>query len=495
MRSFSLSKRVFFWLALAAASVTVIRPQGIPDAVIEDAALDTAPFESAPVKTAKDAAKDATKDATKNATGVAEKTTTEEEDDSKKGKTEYRLYSIGNFSYQPITDPTHLAVANGLFQEKSAAAEMNLELTLHRPVQDKAGLVFKTDLQGRVSSQYGADSYFFKKGAGDWVKVNELFFEATNSIGLSLLMGKYRRIFSPGMFQNPMDRHNPKSALPGEPAQREGAWLAQLSLDGEFHNDLLSRWRVSAAWLPGFFQDKNGLVVNTRDRLVFNPSSPLGVVKTTEAYSSDYQGGLVRLYLDIFKGDFNAVYYYTEKQPQWGFSYSRYFLDRLEGHGEVLFYQRPHSGFLLGEPGQTTYADALAGFRIDIGEYTTFTMEYLYRQENPANYPDALPDQKRLWLGQLDVSSNNQATTPMRNYLVMSLLAVNLKDVFDVAFNVITNPFDNEYLFSLRTDYKPDRSAKISLAGLYKMGGANSFYGNYFPFDYQARVEFYIALM
>ena len=371
---------------------------------------------------------------------------------------------------------------------------MNLEMTNHSYLPHNAGMVFKTDLQARVSSLYTADSAFFAKGAGDWLKINEFFFEGSSPIGLSFLMGKYRRIFSPGIFQNPMDRHNPKSALPGEPAQREGAWLSQVALDGDFKTDFLSRWRVTFAYLPGFFQDKYGVPFQYRDKLVINPRSPLGVSKVSESYSSDYQGGFIRLYLDIFKGDFNVVYYYTEKQRQEGVSYSRYFLDRLEWHGEILFYNYPHSDFIVADSNANVYIDAMTGFRLDIGDYVTLSLEYLYRQENPRNYPDSAADQKLLWLGQLAADSNSQASTPMRNYIVVSLLAINLKDVLDLAFNVITNPFDQEYLFSFRADYKVDKSSKISLAGLYKIGDSTSFYGNFFPFDYQARLEFNIAL-
>lgn len=465
---------VFMSIVLSAADITA---QGIPDAIIEDA-----PIEKTNV------INNENKKDEKNSEDL-------KSNDPEKNKYEYRLYSIGNFSYQPITDTQHLAVANGLFQGKSASAEMNLELTRHTKLPQNANMVIKTDVQGKISSQYPADSFFFKKGAGDWLKLNELFFEGTNVQGMSFLIGKYRRIFSPGLFQNPMDRHNPKSALPGEPAQREGAWLSQLSFDGDFKTEILSRWRISAAYLPGFFLDKYGMPANNRDKFILNPRSPLGVSKETESYNTDLQGEFARLYLDIFKGDFNAIYYYTEKQNQEGISYSRYFLNRLEWHGEILFYEKPHSDIIVAEPDRKFYVDALTGFRFDIGDYTTLTLEYLYRQENLQNYPDLAIDQKKLWLSQLSSNSNNQAATPMRHYFVASLLAVNIKDIFDVALNVVTNPFDQEYLFSLRTDYKVDKSSKISLAGLYKYGSSTSFYGNYFPFDYQVRLEYYIALL
>ena len=432
----------------------------------------------------------------KNTSAEKKELSSVEMEGSTKNKLSYRLYSIGNFSYQPVGDTKHLAVVNGLFQEKSATAEMNLEVILNSDLPQKANSVIKSDIQAKVSSLYTADSYFFVKGSGDWLKINEAFYEVTTGFGMSFLLGKYRRIFSPGIFQNPMDRHNPKSSLPGEPAQREGAWLAQTSLDGDFHTSLLSRWRITAAYLPFYFNDKYGMPVTTRDKYVLNKRSPMGVVKTTESNSGEYQGGFVRLYLDVFKGDFNAVYYYLEKQHQEGVSYSKYFLDRLEWHGEILFYEKPRSDFAITPTDLGLYVDALSGFRIDIGDSSTIGIEYLYRQENPQNYPEDSLDQRKLWLGQLTPDSNGQASTPMRHYIVFSMMSMNIKDTLDIAFNVITNPFDQEYLYSLRTDYKVDKSAKISLAGLLKSGSStNTFYGNFFPFDYQIRMEFFIALL
>jgi hypothetical protein len=482
---------VVFLFVFLSSSTTGLIAQPVGNAAIEDAAVDNADA------TVNDKNKSENQNNKDNIKAGDKNDVKENENDKsqKNGKWEYRFYSIGGFSYQPISDTTHLAVAGGLFQEKNSAAEMNLEMTHHTELPHDATIVVKVDTQGKISSQYASDSYFFKKGAGDWLKLNELFFDATNRLGMSVLVGKYRRIFSPGLFQNPMDRHNPKSTLPGEPAQREGAWLAQLALDGDFKTDLLSRWRISGAYLPGFFLDKNGIPVSTRDKFIYNPRSPLGATKTTENYGPEYQGAMARLYLDFFKGDFNAVYYYTEKQHQEGISYSRYFMDRLEWHGEILFYEKPRSDLTVIEPERNFFVDALTGFRLDIGDDITLALEYLYRQENRQNYPDAAIDQRKLWLSQLSSDSGAQSSTPMRHYLVVSLMAVNLKDLFDVTLNVITNPFDQEYLFSLRTDYKVDKSSKISLAGLVKYGADNTFYGNFFPFDYQVRVEFYIALL
>lgn len=205
-------------------------------------------------------------------------------------------------------------------------------------------------------------------------------------------------------------------------------------------------------------------------------------------------GGFARLYLDILKGDFNAIYYYTEKQNQGGLSYSRYFNNVIEWHGEVLFYQNPHSSFSIADKSAKFYTDALTGLRYDISDTTSLSLEYLYRQENPEKYPSSLIDQSRLWLGQLGTESTGHALTPMRHYIILNFMSVNIKDIFDVAFNVITNPFDNEYLFSLRTDIKVDKASKLSLAGMYKIGDSTSFYGNFLPFDYQLRIEYYIAL-
>lgn len=406
----------------------------------------------------------------------------------------YRLYSIATLNYQPITDKTHPGVANGLFAEKSANAQLNFEISARPRLPGKMTFFVKTDAEANMSTLYPAASPFFEKDAGDWVRLNELFIDFSPIPFLSVLAGKYRRIFSPGLYQNPMDRHNPVSSLPGEPPQREGAWIGQLSLDANFGLENLSRFRLSVAYLPDFFQDKYGIPVNTRTVLTLNPKSPLGVSFVDETYSIDDMGGFVRLYLGLLKGDFNAIYYYTEKQNQFGFSYSRYFFNRLEWHGEVLFYEKPHSDFNVADSGVTFYTDALSGFRFDINDYFNISLEYLYRQENPRNYPGKLADQQRLWYGQLGADSNGSTLNPMRNYLILSFLGVNIKDVWDFAVNIIGNPFDNEYLFSLRVDYKTDRSAKISLAGLFKVADSTSFYGNFMPFDYQIRTEFYIAL-
>ncbi|MDH4199563.1 MAG: hypothetical protein OEV66_04200 [Spirochaetia bacterium] len=450
--------------------------QVIPDATIEDAPVEPH---------------------TKNPANQSASETTNQTVDDQKNKTtfESRLFSIGTFSYQPVNDATHIAAANGLFEEKSASALVNFELIVHPEHRDKKTTsTLKVDVEGSASSLYKSASPFYEKNAGDWIRLDELFWEISLVPSSSFLIGKYRHIFTPGLFQNPLDRLNPTSTLPGEPAQREGAWIAELSFDGEFKSELLSRYRLSFAFLPAPFQDKSGLPVNARTVPEINTMSRAGFSFVTQPYNRDYMGGFARLYLDFFKGDFNIIYYYTEKQQQGGFSYSRYFLNSLEWHGEILFYEKPHSSFVVADKNAPFYADALTGLRYDVSDTTSLTLEYLYRQENPESYPAGLVDQSRLWLGQLGTESTGHALTPMRHYIIASFMSVNIKDIFDVAFNVISNPFDNEYLLSLRTDIKLDKASKLSLAGTYKIGDSTSFYGNFLPFDYQLRAEYYIAL-
>jgi hypothetical protein len=447
-----------------------IHSQNIPDAPFDDAPVDEMPLSG-------------------------DQAVTPKEKTAKKIDTEYRLFTIGTFSYQPISDTGHLAVVNGMFSEKTFSALLNFDLNLKPRLKGNSSMVFRTDIEAVVSTLYGEDTLLFDKNFGDYVRLDELFMEVTPFSQMSFLVGKYRHIFSPGLFQNPMDRHNPVSTLPGEPAAREGAWMSMLSFDTEMVSELLSRLRISLAFLPGFFQYTDGLPAPERDIRVIDSTSPAGFKTVTESYDSSYAGGFARLYLNLFKGDFNLMYYYTEKQHQGGFSYSRYFLNAVEWHGEILFYEKPHSQFGLPDNTVDFYTDALTGFRLDMGSDLSFVLEYLYRQDSPRNYPSNFADQQRIWLGLLGTDSNSHALTPMRNYLILTMMLTEIKDILDVSFNIVANPFDEEALFTLRTDFKVDKASKLSFAGVFKTGSGSTFYGSYLPFDYQVRVEYYIALL
>ena len=403
-----------------------------------------------------------------------------------------RVYAISVLDYAHIkSTASPVMINNGLVRERSIAQQLNAEAT-YKPDQI---WTIKGDVQAQFSTAYENATPLYERGAQDWLRLNEFFIEHYSASSWSVLAGKYRRVFSPGVFQNPMDRHNPVSALPGQPLQREGAYLAQVSYERNFNTSALSDTKLSVAFLPGILQDKNGIPTDSTNVIHFDETKPLNnsIVLLQQQWSPSRMGLLVRLYANLFSGDANFVSYYLDEQMQYGYSYARYFLPWLELHGESLVYQKPHYALITGEIAENKYVDYMLGTRLEFDQDQGVIIEYLHQAEQPDSFAQDAKGQRVLIARLLVPNSHRLFSTPLQNYLLMSIYKRNMRDTYSITANAIFGLAQKEAMATVRGDMKVGAQAAIALTAAYIAGVSSSFYGAAMPNDFRLTSEMQIV--
>ncbi|MDH5721572.1 MAG: hypothetical protein OEZ13_13275 [Spirochaetia bacterium] len=405
----------------------------------------------------------------------------------------YRLFTISYIDYNHLKSDlgSETSILGQFFEKRGARQEANGEFLFKIPGK----FSFKTDVLAQYSTSFSESTPLFKSGYHDYVRLNEFFIEALVAENLSFLAGKYRRIYTPGLFQNPLDLHNPVSALPGQPAKREGAYLAQINYFSDFKNSAFSSGEFTAAYLPMFYQNKYGIVSEKKDSF-FTEETQAGVFRLSKErvkYSIKDSGAFLRLYLNLYKGDFNLIYYYLNRQNQGGISYATYLKKYLELHGETIFYEKSRYQFTAEQPKKNIFFDALIGSRIEYSDYTGFIIEYIWRDERPRSIPQNMNEKLTLFSALLNESRAADFLTPLRDYLVLSFYIREIKDLYSLTLNAIYGLRDNETFSSLRFDIKSGDTAMLSLTAAAALGDSGSFYGGMIPFDYKLSCEALIS--
>jgi len=288
-----------------------------------------------------------------------------------------------------------------------------------------------------------------------------------------------------------MDRHNPQSALPGQPLQREGTYLAQLSWEHNYQSTPISDAKVSIGYLPRFYLSKHGLPSNNVNIIQFDETRPLNesIYKSSTSWSTSHDGVFLRLYGNVYSGDANLVLYRMESQNQWGLSYGRYVMPWLELHGESLYYSKPHYTLLSNESSHNGFLDYLLGARFEYDQDLGVTVEYLNQAEQPDKFPSDEKLQRALIVRVLNPFSHRLLITPLRRYMMTSLYARNLRDIYSVTCNIIYGVAQQDAMASIRGEMKVASHALVAVTGSVIAGSASSFYGAAIPNDYRVTSE------
>ncbi len=400
----------------------------------------------------------------------------------------YRLYTYGNFDFLDLdTNSLSPAIRTGIISPRTGTLTLNGEFTW-KPV---SAFTLKMDAQAAISTDYPSNTAYFRKGAKDYVALNEFFVELYPVDFFSFLIGKYRRVFSPGLFANPMDRHNANPSLPGQPVQREGAWLAQASLHFSPTTKFFRDVALDAALVPSFYRDDFGLPTGTNVVRRIQPN--FSFAETHTNWSVERLGGFLHGYANFFEGDLHLTAYYLETQWQFGLSYSRYIGKWLELHGEGLYYNEHHRTGLETNGG--TF-DSLVGFRVEPTQDIGVIFEYQHFGDHPEDFPTSLPDRLGFLSGLIfPTDPKSSFITPLRDYLTLSVYVRNLiRDTFDVTFNVIMAPKTPEALLSLRIDARVGDHAKLSLSGGIVSGPSEGFYRTVNPYNVRLGGEIHVGI-
>ncbi|MDH5718775.1 MAG: hypothetical protein OEZ22_14205 [Spirochaetia bacterium] len=417
---------------------------------------------------------------------------TEQKTDSVKNY-RYRLFFVSFINYNHLKiEPEKENQGQGMlsfFEERSAVCELNSELLYKIP----GIFTFKGDIQGQYSTSFSKSTLLFEKGYQDYVRINELFFEIFFYDNISFLTGKYRRIYTPGIFQNPLDLHNPISSMPGQQAKRDGAYIAQLNVNYNLNYKYIESGEIILGFLPMFYQNKFGIFSENKDYFFLEktPNEKYQLSKREKEWKTDEMGIFSRFYFDIIKGDLNLIYYYLNQQSQYGFSYAKYLLNFFELHIETIFYKNPRYNFVTNN--KNLYFDTLIGSRIEYDDFSGVTAEYIYNGEKPNKLPQSMPDRLKIFSSLLNESRSNDFLTPLQDYLVFSAYMREIKDVYAVTFNVLYGIYHKEAFYSLRFDAKSGNTAVFSITGGITTGGENSFYGGIIPFDYKISSELLVS--
>ncbi|MBL8993518.1 MAG: hypothetical protein JNM63_09275 [Spirochaetia bacterium] len=399
----------------------------------------------------------------------------------------YRLYTYGNFDYLELdTNSTSPAVRTGLIASRTASLSLNGEFTW----KPAPFFTLKMDAQAAFSTDFPSNTAFFKKGAKDFVALNEFFVELYPVDFFSFLVGKYRRVFSPGLFANPMDRHNANPSLPGAPVQREGAWLAQASLHLAPTTKFFRDVAFDVAFLPSLYRDDFGLPTTTNTVRRILPTFTYSETNTN--WSPERLGGFLHGYANLFEGDFHLTAYYLETQWQFGFSYARYLGKWLEVHGEGLYYNENHRDGL----GNGGFFDALVGVRVEPTQDIGLVMEYQHLGDHPEDFPSAASERVTFLSGLLfPTDPKSSLITPLRDYLTVSVYARNLlNDHFDITCNTVLALKYPEALVNLRLDARVGDNARLSLTGAMALGPGDGFYKFVNPYNFRVGGEIYVGI-
>ena len=403
----------------------------------------------------------------------------------------YRLFTISYINYNHLKeDIAGNSGLNQLFEKRNAVQEANAEFLYKIPGR----FVFKTDILAQYSTSFSESTPLFETGYHDYVRINEFFIELFATNKLSFLAGKYRRIYTPGLFQNPLDLYNPVSALPGQQAKREGAYIAHINYFSDFELSYLSSIEITAAYLPMFYQNKYGIISEKKDFFATEqmPDGASRLTKEKISWNPRDSGGYTRFYMNLLKGDFNIIYYYLNQQSQPGISYAKYLNNYIELHAETILYEKQRHQF-QPDAKKTFYADMLLGSRIEYSDYAGFTAEYIRRDEKPESLPKEAPQKMSLISALLNESRTADFLTPLRDYLVFSLYSREINDLYSITLNTIYGIYHKEVFSSLRFDIKSGDTAMFSVTAGAAAGSSESFYGGMIPFDYKLTCELLIS--
>lgn len=404
-----------------------------------------------------------------------------------------RLYTYGNFDWQrPDPGLSSPASRTGLLSERSAQVSLNGEM-LWKPSD-----AFTVKLDGKLgwSTEFPTNTAFFKEGARDTVSLQEAFVEWYPHEVVSLLIGKYRRVFSPGLFANPMDRHNANPAMPGAQMVREGNWLAQVTLHGKTPSVALSQFSVDAAWLPFFYRDDFGLptTTNTFSQLKVGPLGALRLTNGVSNWEADDMGGFLRFYGNMWKSDVNLVVYRADRDWQLGLSFSRPFGSWFELHGEGLGYQRKH---VNGETGGL-WLDGLVGFRLEPTQDIGFTAEWIHFDDHPVAFPGTnLAADRIAFLSSVlfPWDRKGNPAMPLRDYVALNLSIRNIiQDTLDFTVNGQISLAEPEANVLARVDVRIGDHARVALMGGGGFGEPTGYIRTLAPFLWKIGAELMIGI-
>jgi len=403
----------------------------------------------------------------------------------------WRLFTISRFNYSPFKDNAFLQSAVAGFEERSGSIEGSIELTYNN-MKNLAGRV---DLQLLYSTLYRVDNPVFEKGYGDTVALNEAFIEYSSVGGFSMLLGRSRQVFTPGVFESPLDRHNRSSANPGDPVERGGVWNLELAKHLFTGKGWLSSMRLSIVYLPDFPVNKYGIPVKSYDPVVqtFLPAQPLE--RGSVDWGPEDMDGFIRLYANFFHGDLNLLWYYLGEQHQVGGSYSRYLVEFLELHGELIGYQSIHQELSPLAPllkDSNIYFDYLLGVKLDFSQNSGLSLEYLHQDDRPETVPTGLFG-VAYFAALLNLERDGGLRTPLSDYLLGALRFTQWKDRYDFFCNFLYGPADGDWFVALRLSASVNDNLRVSLTGMLPGGDSATHYGGLIPYSYILGGEVYGA--
>ncbi len=403
------------------------------------------------------------------------------------GNVKTRFFTYSTFTHSPFRSGVFVPPAFNFFEEKSALFELSGEVTYNN-LKNLAG---RFDLQTSYSTMYSQET-IYPKNYADRIFLNEIFFEYYASSGFSFLAGKYRMVFAPGVFENPLDRHNSSQASPGEPLERNGVWTAQISQNIRLASGLVSSLLFSAAYLPRLPENRYGFWQPNYELFALsdNPFIPLPE-RTEKEWQPDDMGGFVRMYANFMRGDLNVIGYYLDRRRQGGVSYGRYLHEALELHGEFAVYESVTGENRHLVKSKELYTDYLAGARIDFSAETGMVLEYLHRDDRPEKKPDTVSNLQYYRIAILNLEDDRGMQLPLSDYALGSIHSLDLADRFDLYFNATYGIAHDEWMLALRGSASVSDYLRLSLFGSLPVGPDDSHYGSVIPFEYSAGVEVY----
>jgi hypothetical protein len=287
-----------------------------------------------------------------------------------------------------------------------------------------------------------------------------------------------------------MDLYTPVSYLPGQPLQREGAYLLQLTWTPPLAEAWISDPAITAAFLPCPFIDAYGLPVK---QIEVSRIAGFGTTVTaSESWSAKRLGGFIRGYANLAGGDANAMLYYYKTHWQLGGSYSRYVVSPwLEAHAEALHYRLARD---RAQSDPSSYWDAVTGIRIEPWSMSGLILEWLHADERPTKLPSSLPGMMQLFNGFLAPETHLTAAMPFRDYLVLTVFGQPWKDRLTMRGNAIIHPEGNDALWTLRGDLALGDHTQLSLTGMLVSAASGGYYAAVLPFPWRLTVELWMYL-
>lgn len=397
----------------------------------------------------------------------------------------YRAYLLSSYLYLNLKDDLNLPPALSDIDSGRIA-------TLKLAGEIKTRIGSSTNIKIDGEAVYSTAVFDTGENGHDWAKFNEVFAEYYFLQSTSVLVGKYRRVYGPGLFHNPTDRHNSSKSLPGQSSNTNGAFMTQVNFQKEINRWGIGDIAMTVAYLPQYFENESGLPEKETTTTTLTDE---GLEKRNVEWDKKDSGALLRLYGSVFKGDLNLYLYNLERDWQRGFSYVNFVTYWLEFHGEYLNYSKPHTSSLYATSAMAPFQDILVGTRIEPTEDYGLVLEYLNQGDRKHKFAPEPADLKSLMQSNASAEidmSNLIDMKAFREYVLASLYYRGYKDTYSFYGNAIHNSANHITIWTAKAVANVGDTSSVGFMPFYVQTKKNTPYDDLIPFKWGATAEMQI---